>query len=144
MPWICRSRNQVLRCAALLHDIKIGGDDYGHASVLNPNVEGTAVDPGLGDGPAGDRVGDPTSRRPAAGGQNLGIQSSARQGSPLQGQIMSCCSPRNVIVAQVERVPFAAHCERLPIGREYRLVATHQLRSGVTLRDLIERKEEGS
>ena len=63
----------MLRCAALLHGIKIGGDDYEHASVLNPKVEGTAVDPGLGDGPAGDRVGDPTSRRPAAGGLNLGI-----------------------------------------------------------------------
>jgi hypothetical protein len=57
---------------------------------------------------------------------------------------MSCCSPRNVIVAQVERVPFAAHCERLPIGTEYRFVDTPQLCSGVTLRDLIERKEEGS
>ena len=38
------------------------------------------------------------------------------------GSIMSCCSPRNVIVAKVERVPFAAHCESLPIGREYRFV----------------------
>jgi len=37
---------------------------------------------------------------------------------------MSCCSPRNVIVAQVERVPFAAHCERRPIGREYQSVVT--------------------
>jgi hypothetical protein len=57
---------------------------------------------------------------------------------------MSGCSPRNVIVAQVERVPFAAHCERLSIGREYRFVYTPKLCSGVTLRDLIERKEEGS
>jgi hypothetical protein len=57
--------------------------------------------------------------------------------------VMSCCSPRNAIVAQVERTPIAAHCERLPIGREYRSVVTHQLHSGVTLRDLIERKGEG-
>jgi hypothetical protein len=57
---------------------------------------------------------------------------------------MSGCSPRNVIVAQVERVPFAAHCERLPIRREYRFVDAPKIRSGVTLRDLIERKEEGS
>jgi hypothetical protein len=57
---------------------------------------------------------------------------------------MSGCSPRNVIVAQVERVPFAAHCERLPIRREYRFVDAPKIRSGVTLRDLIETKEEGS
>ena len=37
--------------------------------------------------------------------------------------MMSSCSPRNVIVAQVERVPFAAYCEQLPIGREYRFMA---------------------
>ena len=47
----------MLRCAALLHGIKIGGDDYEHASVLNPKVEGTAVDPGLGDGQACHLVG---------------------------------------------------------------------------------------
>jgi hypothetical protein len=57
---------------------------------------------------------------------------------------MSSRSPRNVIVAQVERVPFAAHYEPLPIGREYRFLDAVQLCSGVTLRDLIERKEEGS
>jgi hypothetical protein len=60
------------------------------------------------------------------------------------GPIVSCCSPRNVIVDQVERVPLAARWERLPIGREYRFVGTSQPSSGVTLRDLIERKEEGS
>jgi hypothetical protein len=60
------------------------------------------------------------------------------------GSLVSCCSPRNVIVAQVERVPFAAHCERLPIGLERRFVDTPRLCSGVTLRDLIERKGEGS
>jgi hypothetical protein len=35
------------------------------------------------------------------------------------------------------------HCESQPIGREYRSVVAI-LRSGVTLRDLIERKGEGS
>ena len=56
---------------------------------------------------------------------------------------MSCCSPRNVIVAKRERAPFAVHFEGLPIGPEDRSVVTHQLHSGVTLRDLIERKGEG-
>jgi hypothetical protein len=58
--------------------------------------------------------------------------------------MISRCSPRNVIVAQVERVPFAAHCKSLPIGREYRFVDTPHLCSSVTLRDLIEREGEGS
>jgi hypothetical protein len=57
---------------------------------------------------------------------------------------MTCRLPRNVILTKWERVPFAAHCERLSIGRGHRLVALPQLRSGVTLRDLIERKGEGS
>ena len=60
------------------------------------------------------------------------------------GPVMSCCSPRNVIVAQMERVPFAAHCERLPFGREYGSVPSLRLGSGMTLRDLIEREGEGS
>jgi hypothetical protein len=57
---------------------------------------------------------------------------------------MSCRSPTNVIVVNRERAPFAAHFESLPIGPEYRSVVTHQLHSGVTLRDLIEREVEGS
>ena len=57
---------------------------------------------------------------------------------------MSCCSPRNVIVANVERAPFAAHYERLPIGPEYRSVATPRLCSSVSLRVFIEREGEGS
>ncbi len=57
---------------------------------------------------------------------------------------MSCHSPRNVIVVDRERAPFVAPCESLAIGLEYRSVDTHQLRSGVTLRDLIEREGEGS
>ena len=60
------------------------------------------------------------------------------------GSVMSSCSPRNVIVAKEERAPFAAHFESLRIGREDRSVATLRLRSGVTLRDLIEREGEGS
>ena len=57
---------------------------------------------------------------------------------------MSSCSPRNVIIANVGHTPFAAQGESLPIGRGYRSVATLRLRSGVTLRDLIEREREGS
>lgn len=47
------------------------------------------------------------------------------------GSKVSRRSPRSVIVAQLERVPFAAHYERLPIGREYRFGDTSQLCSGV-------------
>jgi hypothetical protein len=57
--------------------------------------------------------------------------------------VVSKSSPRNVIVANREQGPFAVHFESLPIGPEYRSVVTHQLHSGVTLRDLIERKGEG-
>jgi hypothetical protein len=57
---------------------------------------------------------------------------------------MFCRSPTNVIVFNRERVPLAAHCERLPIGLEWRSVATLRLRLAVTLRDLIEREREGS
>jgi len=57
---------------------------------------------------------------------------------------MSRCSSRAVIISQVERAPFAAHCERLPIEPGYRSVVTLELCSGVTLRDLIDREEEGS
>jgi hypothetical protein len=48
---------------------------------------------------------------------------------------MSCCSLKNVIVAQVERMPFR-RALRAP-------AATPRLRSGVTLRDPIERVGEG-
>lgn len=57
---------------------------------------------------------------------------------------MSCCSPRSVIVVQMERVPFVAHSEHLPFGREYRSVAALRLRSDVSLRVFIEREGEGS
>jgi hypothetical protein len=60
------------------------------------------------------------------------------------GSVVSNCSPRNVIVASREQAPFAVHFESLPTGPEYRSVVTHQLHSGVTLRDLIEREGEGS
>jgi hypothetical protein len=56
---------------------------------------------------------------------------------------MSGCSPRNVIVARVERAHFAAHCERLPIGRGYRCVVTLELLSGVSLRVFTVREPEG-
>ena len=59
------------------------------------------------------------------------------------GSVVSNSSPRNVIVNYREQAPFAVHFESLPIGPEYRSVVTHQLHSGVTLRDLIERKGEG-
>jgi hypothetical protein len=58
---------------------------------------------------------------------------------------MSCCSPRNVIVAKGERAPFAAHCESLPIGREYRFVDTpYGLCRSVSLRVFTVREGEGS
>ena len=57
---------------------------------------------------------------------------------------MSWRSPKNVIVANRATERFAEHCESRPLGREYRSVATLRLRSGVTLRDLNEREEEGS
>ena len=57
---------------------------------------------------------------------------------------MSCCSPRNVILAKPEQASFAAHYESLQMGRGYRSVAILRLCSGVTLRDLIEREGEGS
>ena len=56
---------------------------------------------------------------------------------------MSCCSPRNVIIANVDQAAFAAHGESLPIGRGYRPIATLQLRLGVSLRVFIEREGEG-
>ena len=57
---------------------------------------------------------------------------------------MSCRSPRNVIANNRVQAPFAARCESLPIGPEYRTVVMPPVPSGVTLRDLIEREEEGS
>ena len=57
---------------------------------------------------------------------------------------MSAGWPRNVILAKQERPPFAAHYESLPIGREFRSVATLRLRSGVSLRVFTEREGEGS
>jgi hypothetical protein len=56
---------------------------------------------------------------------------------------MSCRSPRNVMVVNRERAPLAAHYESLPIGPGYSPVITLRLRSGVTLRDLIENEGEG-
>jgi hypothetical protein len=53
-------------------------------------------------------------------------------------------SPKNVIVANRATERFAQHFESLPMGRRYRSVVTLRLRSGVTLRDLIEREGEGS
>jgi hypothetical protein len=58
--------------------------------------------------------------------------------------MMSWRSPKNVIIAKRATERFARHSESLPIGRGYRSVATLRLRSGVTLRDLIEREGEGS
>ena len=56
---------------------------------------------------------------------------------------MSARWPRNVIVVNWEPAPYAAHYdERPPIGREYRsVVERHELRSGVTSRDLSRGKE---
>jgi hypothetical protein len=57
---------------------------------------------------------------------------------------MSHRSPRTVTLTERERAPFAEHYESLPIRPLYRSAVTTQLRSGVTLRDLIEREREGS
>lgn len=56
---------------------------------------------------------------------------------------MACRSSRNVIVNR-KPAPLLAHYEGQPIGREFRSAATPQLRSGVSLRVLIEREGEGS
>jgi hypothetical protein len=46
---------------------------------------------------------------------------------------------------QGERAPFAAHCESLPIGREYRSVdRPHELCPSVSLRVFTVREGEGS
>jgi hypothetical protein len=59
--------------------------------------------------------------------------------------LMSCRSPRNVIVVNWAPEPFARACESLPIGRDYRSAGrSDRGPSGVTLRDLIEREREGS
>ena len=62
---------------------------------------------------------------------------------------MSCCSPRYVIVAQVERVPFAAHCElkgtKISIRRLIRsnvrrcAASSHHGRKGVGVRSSVPR-----
>ena len=45
-------------------------------------------------------------------------------GHRRQERVMACRSPRNVIVADRERAPFAEYLESLPIGPEYRSVVT--------------------
>jgi hypothetical protein len=49
-----------------------------------------------------------------------------------------------VIVLNREQAPFIARYERMLIGCEHRPTATPRVRSGVTLRDLIEMEGEGS
>ena len=50
-----------------------------------------------------------------------------------------------MIVAKGKRAPFAAHCESLPIGREYRSVdRPHKLCPSVSLRVFTVREGEGS
>jgi hypothetical protein len=87
-------------------------------------VKGTAVDPGLGDGPAGDLVG--VTRQVVDWLlRTEHWRSVVRRGNAVSGSEMSCCSPRNVIVATGERALFAARCESLPIGREDRSICRH-------------------
>lgn len=76
----------------------------------------------------------------------MGVPSSAGlQVFATSGSMMSCCSPRNVIVAEVERVPFAARCERLPVVPERRLVNSYEKsRPSVSLRVFTVREVEGS
>ncbi len=65
-------------------------------------------------------------------------------GTVASGPVMSARSPKSVIIDEVERAPFVAQDESLPIGRECRSVATLGLCSGVSLRVFIEREGEGS
>jgi hypothetical protein len=58
--------------------------------------------------------------------EEVPLLKSRRQARPRQGSKMTCRSPRNVILAERERAPFAAHYESLPIGPGYRLVDTLQ------------------
>ena len=76
---------------------------------------------------------------------NIGVPSSGPGTSvAASGPMMSARWPSNVIVVNRERAPFAARYESLAVRPEYRFVATPRVRSGVTLRDLIEREGEAS
>ena len=58
---------------------------------------------------------------------------------------MSCRSPKKVIVVKREQALLAAHGERITIGPGYRSADRFDRDpSSVTLRDLIQRKGEGS
>jgi hypothetical protein len=59
-------------------------------------VKGTAVDPGLGDGPAGDLVGDPTGRRPVLADRTLAFRH-------LRGDKDRRFSVNNVLLLTEER-----------------------------------------
>ena len=107
----------------------------------NPKVGGTAVDPGLRDGPVG---------RPDKSSTGCGRTEPWRF-SHLPGNKDRRFRVNDVLALAEERVVanraterFARRCQSLPLGREYGSVVTHQLHSGVTLRDLIEREREGS
>ena len=52
--------------------------------------------------------------------EEVHLLKSRRQAPPRQGSKVTCRSPRNVILAERERAPFAAHYESLPIGPGYR------------------------
>jgi hypothetical protein len=51
--------------------------------------------------------------------EEVHLLKSRRQAPPRQRSKMTCRSPRNVILAERERAPFAAHYESLPIGPGY-------------------------
>jgi hypothetical protein len=65
---------------------------------------------------------------------------------PATGTAALGYSPRNMILGEMKRAPFAEHYEGLPIGTRVpiRVRDTPQLRSGATLCGLIETEREGS
>jgi hypothetical protein len=105
-------------------------------------VKGIAVNPGLGDGPAGDLVG--VTRQVVdwlLADRTLAIGRPPATGNAALGSDMSCCSPRNVTVATGERALFPARCESLPIGREDGSMYRHA--PILFQRDLIETEGQG-
>ena len=114
--------------------------------VTNPKLKGAAVDPGLGDGPAGDLAG--VTRQDVHWLTAADRTSTFRRLQATRtggfGSVMSRRWPRNVIVVIKATERFAGRCERLPLGPGYRSVVTLLRRSGVSLHVFTVREREGS
>ena len=63
---------------------------------------------------------------------------------PLWGRVISRCSPSDMTIVNTERAPSSPTIPRTVDLTSVPVRATFRLRSGVTLRDLIEREGEGS